>query len=231
MNRTLRCLMMLLLAASNTSAQHDFFQYGFQTGPTRVNLYGNPFIEAFLKPEWRISGGPAIYYPFARKWAIRSNLFLESKGSGGIIPLFDEEGKPMGLYNIKTQMRYLTVPLLFDFHFGRRLRGNLTGGPFLGLLIGHRTVYTEPVSGEEIISKGTSNFIPWDGGVILGSGVRFGVNRRITLSLDGRLNIGMTNVISRPILSSLTIYTLSTQILFGIYYTPGYNAGKVRNVN
>lgn len=231
MKRSRICLILLMLIAGKMRAQHDFFQYGFQTGPTRVNLYGNPFIEAFLEPEWRVTGGPAIYYPFARKWAIRSHLFFESKGSGGVIPLYDDEGEPMGIYNVKTQLRYINIPLLFDFHFGRRLRGNLTGGPFLGLLVGHRTVYTQPVSGEEIVSKGTSSFIPWDGGVIFGSGVRYGLNKRITLSLDGRFNIGMTNVISRPILSSLTIYTLSSQILFGIYYTPGYNAGKARNVN
>jgi hypothetical protein len=40
----------------------------------------------------------------------------------------------------------------------------------------------------------------------------------------------MTNIVSIPVLSSLTIYTLSSKILVGVYYTPGYNAGKVRNI-
>lgn len=219
-----------LLFTGKAIAQHDFFQYGFQTGPSWVRMYGNPFIENFLESDFRFTGGPAIYYPFARKWAVKSNLFFESKGSGGIMPLFDDQGFPIGIYNIQTNLSYVTIPLLLDYHFGEKFRFDLNMGPFLGVLFSQKTVYTEPVTGETIEEKGTSSFIPWDGGLVLGSGFRYGINRRITLSLDGRFNIGMTNIISRPILSSLTIYTLSSQILFGVYYTPGYNAGKVRNI-
>lgn len=230
MKPALSATLLFFLITGKLTAQQSFFQYGFQAGGTRVNLYGNPFIEAFLEPDWRITGGPALYYPFARKWAIRSNLFFESKGSGGVIPLYDEEGDPMGIYNVKSRFNYMTVPLLFDFHFGRRLSCHLTGGPFMGLLLSRRTIYTDPASGEEMIEKGTSSFVPWDGGLVLGSGLRYGVNKRITVSMDTRLNLGMANIVSRPVLSSLTIYTLSSQFLLGIYYTPGYTAGKMRKL-
>lgn len=221
---------LLFLVSGTASAQHDFFQYGVQLGPSWVNMYGNPFIETFLKSDFRFTGGPTIYYPFARKWAIRTNLFFESKGAEGIMPLYDRTGMPLGIFTVKSKLNYLTVPLLLDLHFGEKFRFDVNMGPFIGLLIGHKTVYKEPVTGEAIIDKGTSSFIPWDGGLVLGSGFRYGINRRITLSLDGRFNIGMTNIVSRPIFSSLTIYTLSSQVLLGVYYTPGYNAGKVRNI-
>lgn len=230
MKPAIKATLFFFLLAGKLTAQHNFFQYGFQAGATRVNLYGNPFIEAFLAPEWRVTGGPTLYYPFARKWAIRTNLFFESKGSGGMIPLYTKEGDPMGIYNVRSKFSYLTVPLLFDFHFGKRFSCHLTGGPFMGLLLSQRTIYTDPVSGGEMIEKGTSSFVPWDGGLVLGSGFRYGVNKRITLSLDSRLNLGMANIVSRPVLSSLTIYTLSSQFLVGVYYTPGYVAGKMRKL-
>jgi hypothetical protein len=103
-------------------------------------------------------------------------------------------------------------------------------GPWAGLLLSQKTTFTEPVSGEVIENKGTTSYIPWDGGIVLGAGLRYGLNKRITFSLDGRFDIGMTNIVSIPVLSSLTIYTLSSKILVGVYYTPGYNAGKVRNI-
>ena len=228
--KTRLLVLFCFLLSGKAMAQHDFFQYGFQTGPSWVKLYGNPFIETFLESDLRVTGGPAIYYPFARKWAVRSNLFFESKGSGGIMPLYDDAGNPLGIYTVNTKLNYLNVPLLLDYHMGEKFRVDFTMGPFLGLLIGHKTVYSEPVTGEQVVLSGTSTFIPWDGGLVLGTGARYGVNKRITISLDGRFNIGMTNIVSRPIFSSLTIYTLSSQILFGLYYTPGYNAGKVRNL-
>jgi Outer membrane protein beta-barrel domain len=229
MKRTL-LLLCFLLSAVQSNSQNRFFQYGFITGASSVNLYGNPYIEAFLEPEWRITGGPAVYYPLSRHFSIKSNLFFESKGAGGIMPLFDKDGEPLGIFNTKVKYQYLTVPLLFDYYFGNRLKGNFTMGPWAGLLLSQKTTFTEPVSGEVIENKGTTSYIPWDGGIVLGAGLRYGLNKRITFSLDGRFDIGMTNIVSIPVLSSLTIYTLSSKILVGVYYTPGYNAGKVRNI-
>ncbi|MBK9401643.1 MAG: hypothetical protein IPN36_12535 [Bacteroidetes bacterium] len=60
--------------------------------------------------------------------------------------------------------------------------------------------------------SGTSNYIPLDGGLILGAGGRYAVNRRINVSLEGRFNIGVTNIVSRPVMNSLTIYTLASHI-------------------
>ncbi len=216
---------------TNAPAQKNTVQYGFLTGVSFVNLYGNPFIETFLEPEARFTGGPAIYYPFSKHFSVRSHLFFESKGAGGIFPLFDEAGDLLGFYNADISYKYLTVPCLIDYFFGRRLKAHLTAGPFIGTMLSQRTTFTEPVSGETLSERGTSDYIPWDGGLIVGGGARYAINKRINISLEGRFNIGMTNIVSRPVLGSLTIYTLATQILAGVYYTPGYYAGKVRGIN
>ena len=224
--------LLILVSITNTCiAQNKFYQVGFQAGPSFINLYGNPFIETFLERDLSFAAGPAIYYPFSKRFAVKSNLFFEIKGSGGVMPLFDDAGEPLGFFNTKIRYNYLTVPLLFDYYFGRRLRGNLTMGPYVGVLLSTKSTFTEAVSGESIVITGTSNYIPWDGGLVLGAGGRYALNKRITLSLEGRFNIGMANIISRPILGSLTIYNISSQILLGVYYTPGYQAGKVRNTN
>jgi len=228
-----RCYFLLFLIGFQlqVSAQKNTVQYGFQTGPSFVNLYGNPFIETFLEPALRMTGGPAVYYPFSKHFSVKSNLFFEVKGAGGILPLFDDVGDLMGFYNAKISYSYVTVPLLFEYFFGNRMKGNLTAGPFIGTLLSQKSTFTEPVSGEQVVISGTSSYIPLDGGLILGAGGRYAVNRRINVSLEGRFNIGLSNIVSRPVMSSLTIYTLASHILIGVYYTPGYYAGKVRDVN
>ncbi|MBK9401644.1 MAG: hypothetical protein IPN36_12540 [Bacteroidetes bacterium] len=40
--------------------------------------------------------------------------------------MFDEVGGFDGLYNAKISYSYLTIPLLFEYNFGNRMKGNLT---------------------------------------------------------------------------------------------------------
>lgn len=213
---------------SFSQSQKGFVQYGALAGVSFVNLYGNPFIETFLKSTTRVVAGPSVYYPLSNHWAVKSNLFYESKGAGGIMPLFDKGGEPLGFFNAEIHYNYLTIPLLFDFMFGRRLKGNLSAGPFVGVLLHQRSVFTQSVTGETIEKKGTSGFYPWDGGAVFAAGLRYALNKRVTLSFESRINFGLANIVSQPILGSTTIYTLATQHLLGFYYTPGYLAGKVR---
>lgn len=226
--KKINILLLLLCIQCSALSQKRFVQYGGLAGVSFVNLYGNPFIEAFLKPKARIVAGPSVYYPLSKHWAIKSNLFYESKGAAGIMPLYDEEGEPLGFFNADIHYNYLTIPLLFDFMFGRRLKGNISAGPFVGMLIHQRSLFTKPITGETIERKGTGGFYPWDGGAVFAAGARYSLNKRITLSFESRINFGLSNIVSQPVLNSTTIYTLATQHLFGIYYTPGYYAGKVR---
>ena len=72
-----RCYFLLFLIGFHlqVSAQKNTVQYGFQTGPSFVNLYGNPFIETFLEPALRMTGGPAVYYPFSKHFIAALPLF------------------------------------------------------------------------------------------------------------------------------------------------------------
>ncbi|MBK9637175.1 MAG: PorT family protein [Bacteroidetes bacterium] len=146
-----KLLFLLLFVSKLTFSQSKkgFVQYGALAGVNFVNLYGNPFIETFLKSATRVVVGPSVYYPLSNHWAVKSNLFYESKGAGGIMPLFDEEGEPLGFFNAEIHYNYLTIPLLFDFTFGRKLKGNLSAGPFVGVLIHQRSVFTSRYWGSD----------------------------------------------------------------------------------
>lgn len=220
--------MLTLMVQYQVRAQKPSTQIGFLAGPGLTKLYGNPYIETFLEGAQGFAGGPAFYYPFHRKWAIRSNLFFEKKGASGFMPYFDDEGEIMGIFQTEVRYKYITAPLLFDFHFGRRLLGHLTGGAYTGLMLGQSTSYSDPVSGETFKDKSTTNYRPWDSGLVLGFGGRYRLKPRWNLSLETRFNFGIFNIVSRPVLGSLTIYNNSTQILFGVYYTPGYMFTRFR---
>lgn len=220
---------MLLAMLDSVNAQRTFVQFGIQAGVQFVNLYGNPYIESFLQRDLRPVGGPAVLYPINRHWALRSNLFYDARGAEGLFPLFEDDGSPKGFYTTEVNMTSLSVPLLLEYQFGGRLRGHLTAGIYGTALLSYKASFSKPNGTEKITQRGTSYFQPLEGGAVLGYGIRYIVNRRITIGLENRFDIGLSNIVSRPVLGSLTIYHLTAPVLLGVYYTPGYAAGKVRN--
>lgn len=230
LKKTLLLFLLLLCIHIRVQSQQPAVEIGFLAGPAFTSLYGNPYIETFLEGDQGFAAGPAFYYPFHRRWAIRSNLFFEKKGASGLMPYFDNEGELVGIFQTDVGYRYITAPLLFDYYFGRRLSGHLTGGAYTGLMLGQSTRYSDPVSGESFNENSTSYYRPWDSGLVLGFGGRYKLKPRWSLSLETRFNFGISNIVSRPVLGSLTIYNNATQVLFGVYYTPGYIFTKIRGV-
>lgn len=221
-------LFLLAFMRPGFAQHHGNSEIGFTIGPSWSSVYGNPFIETYLERSSGFTGGPALYYNFRRHWAIRSNILIEKKGASGMMPFFDREGNFLGFFDTEVKYRYITVPLLFDYYFGRKLEGHLTGGAYTGLMLSQSTTYKDPQTGFTKEERGTAEYRPWDSGISLGFGARYNYKPRFTLSLETRFNFGITNIVSRPVLGSLTIYNTTGMVLLGAYYKPGYIFKKLR---
>ena len=219
--------LLFILSLTGMEARMRFVRIGFQSGPALSTVYGSPLIETFMKSELRFSAGPSLYIPFSKRISMKSNLFFETKGAAGIMPFY-ERGKNKGLFNTVVKYNYVTVPLLFNLTFGRQLKFEVSTGPYVGLLISQKTTWMNPEGGESIDVRDMSVYRPGDAGWILGTGVWYHINKRVSLNMEVRMNVGLSNIASKPVMSSYSVSNMSNVALLGIHYTPGYMAGKMR---
>lgn len=202
-------------------------QIGFQMGPSMSTIYGSPMVETFMKNQLGFCAGPSLYYPVSKRFSVKTNLLFETKGAAGITPYY-EKGALKGMFNTEVNYRYLTIPVLFNLTFGSRFKYELSTGPYMGFLLGQKTIWSNPTGGEDINNKDMSVYRPGDGGWIFGTGCRYYLNNRWSVNMEFRWNAGLSNIASKPVMNSYSIHNLSTSALFGIHYTPGYMAGKAR---
>lgn len=188
------------------------------TGIVRVN--GNPLLSNLLESDVRPCFGPAVRIELNKRYSIRSNLTYESKGAIGFLPLYNEAGDPLGLFQTDIRYNYLALPVLVEAAWGGKLKFTASMGPYLAVMLSQKTTYTDLVAGERIEDTDMSNYVPWDGGWITGSGLRWQAWKRTSLSIDARLNFGLANVASKPVFYSLELHQQSTQILLGIHVSP-----------
>lgn len=216
----LRAILILVIFSLPAKSQVIFTQVGFEGGLTFAKVTGDPILDFFLERDQGLSLGPTVWMPLNKRYSVRSHLFFEQKGAKGIFPLNDEEGDPLGFFQTKIRYNYLTIPLLIEAAWGRKLKLTASMGPYVGIMLNQTTTFTDLVSGDQITDKTMSDYSPWDGGWILGSGLRYNATKRLSLLLDGRLCFGWANVASKPVLYSLDLYQQTAQILLGISYCP-----------
>lgn len=193
---------------------------GMMGGIGFVGLTGNPLLSSLLQNDTRLCIGPAVRMQLNNRYSVRSNFLYESKGARGFLPLYDEEGEPLGLFQADIRYDYITLPCLFEAAWGGRLKFTLSMGPYLGIMLSQKTTYTDPITGESDEDTDMSKYVPWDGGWITGGGLRWQAGRRTSITLDGRLNFGLANVASKPVFYSLELHQQSSQVLLGVHFSP-----------
>lgn len=227
MRKILILLSLYILCLNHVEAGMRLPQIGFQIGPSRSTVYGSPLLETFMKNELRFCAGPSLYYPVSKRFSVKTNLLFETKGASGIMPFY-EKGALKGMFNTDVNYRYVTIPVLFNLTFGSRFKYELSTGPYMGFLLSQKTIWSNTSGSDEIDNKDMSVYRPGDAGWIFGTGCRYYLNNRWSVNMEVRWNAGLSNIASKPVMNSYSIHNLSTSALFGIHYTPGYMAGKMR---
>lgn len=209
-----------ILVQQQTLAQSRSWDAGMLGGIGFVRVSGNPLLSTLLESDMRPCFGPAVRLDLNRRYSIRGNLAYESRGANGFLPLYDEAGDPLGLYQTDIRYNYLTLPVLVEAAWGGKLKFTASMGPYLAVMLSQKTTYADLVTGDRIEDTDMSYYVPWDGGWITGSGLRWQAGKRTSLSLDARLSLGLANVASKPVFYSLELHQRSTQVLLGIHFSP-----------
>ena len=172
----------LVVASCSTafSQQKGNFEYGFNVG---LNVSGVT-VGTNYTSDSKIGFNVGAFgdYFFSDRWSIKAKLNFDQKGwNGG----YFSNNNVGSLTNYRYD--YLTVPVMANWHFGRKRNWYLNFGPYVGFLIDAKETNLD------IDLKDLSESI--DAGLALGIGVKIPVTDKIKILLEVDSQSGLADII------------------------------------
>lgn len=140
-----------------------------QIGYSSANYYGSG-VGGGNNPIGEVAFGVGADYFFNDRWSLRSGLLYQTMGS-------EYEG-------FKDELKYLTVPLNANWHFGSTRKWNLNFGPSIGFIMSAET------NGEDVKEFVNSTQV----GLNVGIGYKIEVSTNFSILVDYQSMTGLTDV-------------------------------------
>lgn len=187
MKKTIGILFLIVGFTSNTFAQQakgDIelgadIGYNFSNALNALDYYG---------VNSGFNFGVATDYYFSNRWSIKGKLIYDQKGWDDSDLLF------LGTFpieldskNIVYSLNYLTVPVMANYHFGKKRNWYLNFGPYVGFLLNAEDNLNRSDIQNDIYST--------DFGFDYGIGVKFPVSNELKFFLEFDEQVGMKNVL------------------------------------
>lgn len=174
----------LLLAASSLTAfsqKKGDVEFGFNTGLNLATVTSGDATNLDSRIGFNV-GAFGDYY-FSDRWSIKAKLTFDQKGwNNGFIAT--EDG---AAYTTDYRFDYLTVPVMANWHFGKKRNWYLNFGPYAGFLISAKETTLN------IDLKDFSQSI--DAGLALGIGVKIPIANKIKILLETDGQAGITDIL------------------------------------
>jgi len=148
--------------------------------------------------------GSMDYY-FSNRWSLKGKLIYDQKGWDNDVILDSNTGD---YYPTNYDVNYLTVPVMANWHFGKKRNWYLDFGPYVGFLLSAK----DSRYGTNV----TSGFNSTDFGLALGIGVKIPVSDKIKIFFEFDGQGGSTNIIKNNPYSDIT--TSRSSINFGMNF-------------
>lgn len=130
-----------------------------------------------------VNVGLAADYFFSDRWSIKGKLIYDQKGwDNGFYNNLDTGDTFTTDYNLN----YLTIPVMANWHFGRKRNWYLNFGPYAGFLMGA----TETANSLNVKEAFNST----DFGISFGIGVKIPVSDKLKISLEYDEQDGLSDV-------------------------------------
>ena len=125
-----------------------------------------------------INVGLAADYFFSDRWSIKGKLIYDQKGwDNGFIDISSfDPADPVTRYRTDFNLYYLTVPVMANWHFGKKRNFYLNFGPHIGFLLSaHETTFNNDLE---------DFFNSTDFGISFGIGVKIPVSDKLKVSFE-----------------------------------------------
>ena len=155
-------------------------EFGFNIG---INSSSMTVSDSNLQPTpgSGINLGFAADYFFSNRWSIKSKIIYDQKGwDKGFF-----EVTPTNTYITDYNLNYLTIPVMANFHFGRKREWNVNFGPYTGFL----TSAKETTGGVDVKSLFNST----DFGLSYGIGLKLPVSNKLKINFEYEGQSGLSN--------------------------------------
>ena len=199
-------------------ARAQFENLELSVGPGRTSTHGdqNDGYGLSYDPLYNYSISVGTRYKMTTRSGLKARLIFEDRGSKGSINYrFIDEGDPIIGANkptYKANVKCLTLPVLYSFQFGSKVKFSLDVGPHLSYELNTRTTaYT---------STGTSSYNDQSNEPFrFGATVSFGMDIPVTDKLG--ITVGFLDNLSIATIgdSSNQINTNTLNLLTGVRYT------------
>lgn len=211
-------LLVLVFHITLSPAQVSGFRIGIQAGPNVSMLRGNDLIKRFNSHHFGYSTGVSLDYYGKRHIGFRTGFYYENKGTTIRGTLTDTAGQALGSFSSRTTFDYFTMPLLLQFHFGRRIQMFVNGGGYVGYLSRVKQTNNALPTFLESNTSITGDFLPFDWGLSMAVGASLRVLNRCSLSLEVRDNLGLRNISRLPVYNNQSIKTNVLNVYLGLQY-------------
>jgi hypothetical protein len=156
------------------------------------------------------SGGAKFGYRFANKWSFNPEVIYNMKGAAKYPNV--EKGD---YYSFSIDLDYVEIPILFNYHFGKKHKFSLEFGPAIGVLVRQKAY-----ENGSAINSTTTGFNLYDISIVAGLNYYlpkgFGLNFRYMNSVAP---IIPPSVVAPWGLSTLTIGQLNSVLNLSLHYT------------
>ncbi|HVW15475.1 MAG TPA: porin family protein [Mucilaginibacter sp.] len=153
-----------------------------------------------------VNFGVSGEYYFSNSWSIKAKAIYDQKGWGNGV-LFLPDGSEID--GVDYRLNYITVPVMADWHFGRRRNWYLNFGPYVGFL----TNASETSNSADV----NPLFNTTDVGIAFGIGVKIPISNTANVFFEYDGQGGLTNI-SSPLNSGDTYQNIRNSFNVGFSF-------------
>lgn len=182
MKKILTTIIIILAAFTTTFAQQKKgdVELGVYIGYGISDASNSDFVNS--SPKSAFNAGIATDFYFSNRWSLKTKLIFDQKGWGnGFLAAVDDEK-----FTNDFRLTYITLPVMANWHFGKKRNWYLNFGPYAGYLAGANA------TNDEVDVK--DYFHSTDFGLALGIGTKIKLSDNVKLLLEYDEQVGITDV-------------------------------------
>ncbi|MDR6941089.1 porin family protein [Mucilaginibacter pocheonensis] len=155
-------------------------ELGIHIGYSFSDISNSDFFNSSFKSAF--NAGIATDFYFSNRWSLKTKLIFDQKGWGpGFFANVSDEK-----FATDFSLNYITLPIMANWHFGKKRNWYLNFGPYAGYLAG-----AEATNGDIDVKD---SFHSTDFGLALGIGTKIKLSNKVKLLLEYDEQAGITNI-------------------------------------
>ena len=124
-----------------TKAQKNTIEYGFETGVNINAAYGSGISKSYCGNTAGLHAGGHFKIQMSKHVGIKAILVYDQNGWAYNALTFDSNnGTGLETGDLLNKLNYLNLPIVAEYSIGKKIKLNLDGGIFVGVLLSNKMI-------------------------------------------------------------------------------------------